>query len=53
MARDRDEMWRKYQQSGARRATNADLGLLFMLDVMSAMATRLGMLIMPGHLPAE
>jgi hypothetical protein len=53
MALDREEMWRGYQRSGARHATNADLGLLFMLDVVSAAAIRLGMLIPPNPLPVN
>jgi hypothetical protein len=51
MALDRDEMWRSYQRSGARRASNQDLGALFMIDVVSAAAIRLGMLIMPSRSP--
>jgi hypothetical protein len=51
MALDRQEMWRKSQRRGARTLSNADLQLLFMLDVVSATKIRLGMIIMPARLP--
>ena len=53
MALDREEMWRKSQRGGARTLSNGDLQVLFLLDVVSTTAIRLGMIIMPARLPCS
>jgi hypothetical protein len=47
---DRQEIWRKAQQSGA-RLSSGDLQVLFLLGVVSKILTSLGRLIMPSRLP--
>jgi len=51
MALDCQEMWRKSQRRGARTPSNGDLQVLFLLDLVSTTAIRLGMIIMPARLP--
>jgi hypothetical protein len=51
LALDRRDMDRKLQGSG-RRPVGRDLQVLAMLDLISALAIRLGMLIMPKQAPA-
>jgi hypothetical protein len=51
LALDRRDMDRKLQASG-RRPGGRDLQVLAMLDLISALAIRLGMLILPKQAPA-
>ena len=48
LALDSQEMWRKSQHSGP-APSNGDLQVLFMLDVLSSAAIRLGRIVMPAH----
>jgi len=50
LALDSREMWRESQRSGT-TPTNADLQVLFLLDMVSSTAIRLGRIIMPARLP--
>ena len=51
LARDRQEMWQKAQQSGVRSLTYGDYQVLGALDLWSRTAIRLGMMIMPAVWP--
>jgi hypothetical protein len=50
MALDCQEMWRKSQRD-ARGPSNGDLQVLFLVDLLSRLAIRLGVMIMPPRLP--
>jgi len=51
MGLDCQEMWRKSQREGARTLSTGDLHVLFLLDLVSTIKIRLGMIIMPARLP--
>ena len=53
LALDRQEMWRKAQQSGVRSLTAGDAQVLGALDLWSKAAIRLGFLIMPRRLEID
>jgi len=50
-ALDRQEMWRKAQQSRTHSLNSADLQLLGVLELWSSAAIRLGRMIMPAQVP--
>jgi len=51
MALDCQQMWRKSQRSGDQSPFNGEFQVLFLLDLVSTAAIRLGMIIMPARLP--
>ena len=50
LALDSQEMWRKSQRNGT-RPTSGDLQALFVMNVLSTTAIRLGRMIMPARVP--
>jgi hypothetical protein len=51
MELDRQEMWRNYRRSGVRNITEGDRQALFLIELVSAAAIRLGITLMPSRPP--
>jgi hypothetical protein len=50
---DRQEMWRNARRGGAREPGNGELQVFGMLDLLSCVSIRLGMMLMPAQVPAS
>jgi hypothetical protein len=52
LAMDRQEMWRRSEREGHARLRDGDLQALAVMDAVSAVKIRLGMLLLPSRIPS-